>query len=306
LIKTLLPKKKPSIKQGLPVKKKALLTVAFLSVLLLSAVAGTQLFNLGRANPYSQAVYSGETSSVPNTEPPIVSIFSPANNVLHNTNNISLTFNVSVGKSTATIGMWTDSGMWISKVYYEADWQENSTFAYQIDTAKLITDFSYSLDLRGIPDGKHRIVVYATESGTYFPDLFHYYDFSINGASSVNFTIDTTPIVSFLSFENRTFETSDVPLNFTVNQSVSKITYSLDGQENVTVAENTTLTDLSNGYHNVTVYAIDSAGNTGTSETIYFNVEVPEPFPTTQVIASIASVAVVGVGLLVYFKKRNH
>ena len=31
----------------------------------------------------------------------------------------------------------------------------------------------------------------------------------------------------------------------------------------------------------------------------------PEPFPTALVIASIASVAVVGVGLLVYFKKRK-
>ena len=31
-----------------------------------------------------------------------------------------------------------------------------------------------------------------------------------------------------------------------------------------------------------------------------------EPFPTTLFVASVASVAVVGVGLLVYFKKRNH
>jgi hypothetical protein len=31
-----------------------------------------------------------------------------------------------------------------------------------------------------------------------------------------------------------------------------------------------------------------------------------EPFPTTLVIASIGSAAIVGLGLLVYFKKRNH
>jgi hypothetical protein len=42
------------------------------------------------------------------------------------------------------------------------------------------------------------------------------------------------------------------------------------------------------------------------SETIYFSVEVPEPFPTTSVIAPIASVVAVGAGLAVYFKKRNH
>jgi hypothetical protein len=32
----------------------------------------------------------------------------------------------------------------------------------------------------------------------------------------------------------------------------------------------------------------------------------PEPFPTALVIAAVATVAVVGVGFLVYFKKRNH
>lgn len=266
---------------------------------------------MGRANPYSQAVYSGETSSIPDTEPPIISIVSPANNLLYNTNHVSLTFKVRAGKSNATIGMWTDRGMWISTVYYKTDWQENITFAYQIDKANnphpytdLITYFSYSLDLTGIPDGKHRIVVYANESGTYYPDLFHYYGFSINGASLVTFTIDTTPIVSFLSFENRTFETSDVPLNFTVNQAVSQITYCLDEQENVTITGNTTLTGLPNGDHNVTVYATDEFGNTGVSETMYFSVDVP--FPTTTVIAPTVSVAVVGVSLLVYSRKRNH
>jgi predicted phage tail protein len=112
-----------------------------------------------------------------------------------------------------------------------------------------------------------------------------------------------------LSFENRTFETSDVPLNFTVNQVASKIAYCLDGQENLTISGNTTLTGLPNGEHNITVYATDETGNTGASETIIFNVakpEPPSPFPTTLVAtASGASVAVVGLGLLVYFKKRK-
>jgi hypothetical protein len=42
----------------------------------------------------------------------------------------------------------------------------------------------------------------------------------------------------------------------------------------------------------------------GESETVNFNVEVP--FPTTIVATASASMAIVGVGLLVYFKKRNH
>jgi TolA-binding protein len=75
------------------------------------------------------------------------------------------------------------------------------------------------------------------------------------------------------------------------------------GHEKENIAGNTTLTNLPYGEHNVTVYATDKAGNTGTSETIYFSVE--EPFPTTMVITLAASMAVLGAGLAVYFKKRK-
>ena len=77
--------------------------------------------------------------------------------------------------------------------------------------------------------------------------------------------------------------------------------YNLDSQPNIPIIGNTKLTGVPNGAHNLTVYAQDTAGNTGVSETIYFSVEVP--FPRTLVIA--ASAVVVIVGLLVYFKKRN-
>jgi len=69
----------------------------------------------------------------------------------------------------------------------------------------------------------------------------------------------------------------------------------------------TPLAGLSSGVHNVTVYAKDAAGNIGASKTVYFSVRVL--FPATLVAtASAASVAiaVVGVGIMVYFRKRNH
>jgi hypothetical protein len=47
-----------------------------------------------------------------------------------------------------------------------------------------------------------------------------------------------------------------------------------------------------------------SAGNIGSSETVYFTVDVPESFPVVPVIAVVA--VVVGAGLMVYFKKRKH
>ncbi len=111
--------------------------------------------------------------------------------------------------------------------------------------------------------------------------------------------------ILILSPQNKTYTTTDVPLNFTLSESVEWIRYSLDAQDNVTIYGNTTLTELSNGLHNVTVYAKDIAGNIGVSETINFSVKVP--FPTEIVaVASGASVAVIGACFLVYFKKRKH
>jgi hypothetical protein len=130
----------------------------------------------------------------------------------------------------------------------------------------------------------------------------------INSSSDlVDFRLDTVFPRILLSLENKTYYSSDVPLDFTVNEQVSQIAYNLDGRGNVTIAGNTTLADLYIGLHNVTVYATDIAGNVGVSETIFFNIaQSQEPFPVAPVAAaSGASVAVVGLGLLVYFKKRR-
>jgi nitrous oxidase accessory protein NosD len=112
------------------------------------------------------------------------------------------------------------------------------------------------------------------------------------------------PSVHIINPENATSTSENVTLGFTVSKQVLWIGYSLDGQDNVTVIGNTTINGLRSGLHTVTVYAEDAFENEGASETITFNVE--EPFPTTLVIAaSGACVAIVGVGLLVYFKKRK-
>jgi hypothetical protein len=130
------------------------------------------------------------------------------------------------------------------------------------------------------------------------------YGFEVSGSESVVFTVDTISLtVSVLSVKNETYCTSEIPLDFTVNELVSQIGYCLDGQENVAVAANTTLTGLSNGEHSLTVYATDNAGNAGFSETITFSVDVP--FPIAIVVASASGVSVVAVGMLVYFKKRR-
>jgi len=41
------------------------------------------------------------------------------------------------------------------------------------------------------------------------------------------------------------------------------------------------------------------------TETVYFSVAEPEPFPTALFVGSGGAVAAVGLGLFVYFKKRR-
>lgn len=111
------------------------------------------------------------------------------------------------------------------------------------------------------------------------------------------------PAVIVSSPQNKTYETTDIALAFTVNEPVSKISYTLDGQTEVTISGNTTLSGLSTGAHNLAVSAQDSAGLVGSSATIQFTVAAR--FPTDLVIAGIAVAAAVGIGFLAYVKRDN-
>jgi hypothetical protein len=305
LTKTLLQRKQPSIEQGLPVKKKTRVQAFLILWILLSAVAGF-VGSVG-ANPLSQAEYEGNREPFSKTS---ITISSPENtqmnNTMHNSNSLSLFLNVSFIKPN-TIPKAYVYNEYLSEIYFKADWQQNETYVYTFNYQQpRINEFNYHLNFTGIPEGKHNVTFYAIQDGVYAQSLYRYYSLERKFASSVFFTIDTIcPNVSVLSVENKTYDTPDITLNFTVNEPVSQISYSLDGQDNVTLAGNTTLSGLSNGVHNVTVYAADIVGNTGASETIYFIVEEPKSFPTNMVIAPIASAAFVGVCLLVYFKKRG-
>ena len=125
----------------------------------------------------------------------------------------------------------------------------------------------------------------------------------------VNFTVALPePVIVFP--ESITYNESSVPLAFTLGTSpISWVGYSLDGNDNVTVTGNTTLTGLSNGEHNITVYANDTFGNAAASQTVNFTVAVPpviQSFPAATVAAaSGVSAVVVIAGLMVYFRKRK-
>ena len=112
------------------------------------------------------------------------------------------------------------------------------------------------------------------------------------------------PQVTVVSPENIKYNSSSVPLTFTVNKPAAWIGYSLDGQDNITATGNTTLSGLPNGSHTITVYARDEFGNTATSETINFTTE--ETFPATILLIAATATAVSAGITIVYFKKRKH
>jgi len=281
--------------------------IAMLFVLLV--ISSVAKFTPVNANPYMYHEFVIDPSFV---KPPTITITSPKQNALYsNDGTIILYFNVTGPDASNLLTKY------LSMVDYKGDWMQEAKHAYRTKNFETYTpdDFPFSLgfnlSLTGIPYGKHSLVITAFGSGGYAEGLT-WYGFSKNSSSSVNFTIDKTPVVSFLSFENTTFTNSTIPLNFVVDQPVSKVTYSLDGAKKVFISGNTTLTGLSNGYHNVTVYATNEFENTGYSEIITFSIDyVPserkEPFSNAPAIAvsiALAIFVITGAVLLVYFKKR--
>jgi hypothetical protein len=314
--------KKPSIKQekrDMVLMKRKMSALTFILVLLLLTVVIIQFARFVGANPYFHGEPEFKEVLPPvGIEPPTISILTPENNTVYASSNITINFDVILTRDINNDGIHDMNDVKslhdLDRVYYNSSWQSNVnnvdipryTFADNKVTSK------YSIKIEGLPEGPQWFEIYAVGIGSYATGneikdrtFTVYYDrYKLTGSSMVNFTIDTTPpIISALSVENKTYSTSNVTLNVMVNEPVSQVSYSLDGQDNVTVAGNTTLTDLPEGEHNLTVCVLDLAGNTGNWETIYFSVE--DPFPTTMVIAPIASVAIIGSGLLVYFKKRK-
>jgi parallel beta-helix repeat protein len=134
----------------------------------------------------------------------------------------------------------------------------------------------YNVTVNAAPPHFANFSIY--ENGTHRWIYFNY------GHSTLEVIIHGTdmipPTVTILSPENATYVVSDVPLTFTINETASWMGYSLDGQANVTITGNTTLTSLSEGVHSIVVSANDTAGNMGTSGILYFTTDTTPPHLT--------------------------
>ena len=169
------------------------------------------------------------------------------------------------------------------------------------------TSISGTAYLQNLSEGYYFLTVFgvyerAKDISTKYPAVMH-------DTETVYFTINKgiAPSLTNLQIENTTYNQNSLPLNITVDKQVSWMGYSLDGKANVTFTGNITLNELEYGSHWLVVYANDTVGNIGTSETTNFTIEKPGSFPIVPIAAvSIAAVALVVASLFVYLKKHNH
>jgi N-acetylneuraminic acid mutarotase len=163
--------------------------------------------------------------------------------------------------------------------------------AYSIDDAANVT-INADVELNGLTDGGHRVTVYANDTQG-----------NIGVSNTVDFTIDTTPPqINILFPENTKYSTSDVQLIFTVNENISSLSYLLDQQEIEKISGNVTLAALSNGQHQLTVYAADTLGNKS-EQTVNFEVAT---FPLISVVGFITiGVIISSTGIILFMRSRE-
>jgi hypothetical protein len=303
--------------------KRTALALTIIFALSFSAVAGGLSLNRATANPAPLFAFFRD----PVTTLPTIVVHSPVQNQIYNSTSVWLNFSIIKPESWFAFNVGahadgsplTETFVNITSVYCLVDGRLQSIQFHDIDSLfdtppTLTLNFSTALPLVA---GEHTVKVSCEATSYYLRMLKSIYQGGYDWANSVESVelhadSETVNFTKELFIEvhlpaNKTFDTSSIPLNFTVDEPVSQVTYSLDGQENVTVSGNATLTGLSNGEHNVTVYARDEAGNVGSSETTSFTVVNSEPFPTLLVAVTFGVVAavLVAVAALVYWKKRK-
>jgi len=195
------------------------------------------------------------------TVAPRVQITSPENNKTYS--DVSLAFTVNRG----------------------TDW-----LGYSLDNHKNVT-ITAETKLSGLLQGAHNVTIYSNDSLG-----------NMGSSNTVFFSVDTLPPnIEIILPQNQSYDTTDVQLTFSVNENVSYLGYSLDGQENIKIIGNITLPALSNGSHSLTLYATDNVGNSA-EKTVSFTIA---PFPTVVIAAALAIVIIVLASGYLFYKHRK-
>lgn len=273
-----------------------------------------------------------EQTAIPNVKAQTPSYFgvgiaSPANESLYTVGLLNVSLEVIV------------KGVESPQVFmnYSLDGVSNGSIPYLVDSvfnyAPFLTNWFDGSTTLQASQGKHNLTI--TTGINSIP---------LN-VTTIHFTVNffEPPIISNLSIQNKTYKTNSLPLDFTTSEPTAWIGYSLDNSPNISVTGNTTLSNLTDGSHTLKVYANDTVGNVGWTSTVFFTVDTSTPSPspspaTTQTpspspsqqptiatsiatsptpieetgnanialeIAGVIMIAIVAVGLLVYFRRRR-
>jgi hypothetical protein len=160
---------------------------------------------------------------------------------------------------------------------------------YSLDNKANITVESETRLLR-LSQGIHNVTMYANDT------------FGNMGVSNtVFFSIDTLPpSIGIVLPQNKSYDTVDIHLTFTLNELVTYLAYSLDGQQPVKINGNLTLPALANGPHSLTVYATDEVGNSA-QKMVSFNIA---PFPIVTYVAAATVITIILAACYLLLKQK--
>ncbi|MGE5637468.1 MAG: hypothetical protein ACM3WQ_02070 [Chloroflexota bacterium] len=291
--------------------KKIVVTLVLLLILLVMPIVSIQFVDLVNANPMGL---------IPKElRPIIINIQSPKDDDRVLSDQFTLSFivrNPPLGGANKIVyriqGFLSEVGV-NPESYINSQsgsfYTEYSNYTYQV-----------KVNATGLSDGWHSLAVVASGKALWSPDQTGVggVEAENGGSDSINFLFDVAnPKISILSPENKTYIVTRLPLNYSISEMSNWVGYCLDEQETVSITGNTTLMNLSEGLHTLTVYANDSIGRNGNSQTITFNIvheaegiitnqADAKPFPTFMIIIVwVIIVALVSVSLLIYFKKHK-
>ncbi len=161
---------------------------------------------------------------------------------------------------------------------------------YSLDNQANVT-IQAETKLSTLSQGAHNITIYANDTLG-----------NMGFSNTVFFYVDTLPPKIEITLpQNKSYESTDIQLTFTVNEAVTYLAYSLDGQQNVKINGNLTLPALTSGTHRLTLFATDGVGNSAETS-VSFDIA---PFPVVGVVAAAAIITIVLAAGYLAFNRRK-
>jgi hypothetical protein len=177
-----------------------------------------------------------------------------------------------------------ETGKKFGDIYYTLDGEQ--TMKLSITTYATTTDLDGKGTLENLTDGYHTIKAFSTD--TQGETLW----------DSKTFLVNTTIIFPtlLLSPLNTTYNTKDIPLTYTIDNSKYTGYYSLDNSGDKLLDSNTTLAGLSEGQHTIIARATNGT-EIYSKQTINFTINTTSSFPISPL--NVQGSLTVGAAILV-------